>query len=185
MMMDRFIFLIGMPGCGKSYWGARWAKGQGCPFVDLDEEIETAAAITIPAIFQDYGEALFREKERVTLQQVISSRPSPSIIATGGGTPVFFDNLQVMKSAGCVVYLTAAVDYLADRIGRESVVRPLLSSGDLKQQLATMLAKREAIYEQAHLIFPAERLSDATFAEILTACTNRHSWQASSPPPLP
>lgn len=168
------LFLVGMPGCGKTHWGRRWAAVAGWRFIDLDSEIATQSGMTIPEFFRLHGEPSFREREQALLLQTIAGSETPLLLATGGGTPVFSDNLDRMKAAGCVVYLSASVDQLAVNVRREPDTRPLLASGGLRQRLADLLSQRQEVYEQAHLILPVESLADATFAQILTACTNRH-----------
>ncbi len=89
------IFLIGYMGSGKSTLGRRLAKHLNLQFVDMDHYIEERNYKTIPQIFAEEGEAEFRKKERKALEEL--SEFTNIIIATGGGAPCFFDNIDIMN----------------------------------------------------------------------------------------
>ena len=172
------IFLIGMMGAGKTYWSRAWADECGCHVVDMDEQIAEEAGKTVAQIFEEDGEEVFRATEQRILSNIIhilamATLPEVGIIACGGGTPCYFDNLDRMKAAGCVIYLQASVDELMHNLAHESAVRPMLS-GDMKMRLTQLLTERSPIYEQADHIIPVKNITATTFAEILAACTNRH-----------
>ncbi|MCC7029653.1 MAG: shikimate kinase [Chitinophagaceae bacterium] len=164
------IFLTGMMGCGKTFWGKKIAAIHQCTFVDLDAFIEAHLQMTIAAIFQQKGEDYFRIKERDCLHMVIA-RYSTCVIATGGGTPCFFDNLKIMKEAGRVVYLKTAVSILAARIRQTQDVRPMLKTADEKELNASverLLALRKIFYEQSDLIIEMNQMDESKFAENLS-----------------
>lgn len=162
------IFLIGMPGVGKSYWGGHVADYFGVPFVDLDILISSGEGASVKELFARYGEGGFREREKRYLQQIISNDTEPSVIACGGGTPCFFDNMQLMKKAGRVVYLSAEIDFLMGNLTKEENTRPLLGNEDtVRHQLESLYLQRKDYYCQAHYILHAKYISVATFAEIL------------------
>jgi shikimate kinase len=169
------IFLIGMPGVGKTYWGTQMAAALSMPFIDLDKYIEETEGESISYIFQQYGEPIFREKETLAIQSLINNVSKSALIATGGGTPAFGSNLDLMKSAGCVLYLRGDVETVLAHLQHDTTERPLLTNGDAKLQLNDLLQKRQQYYEQAHHILDVEHLTVTTFAQIIARCTDRPS----------
>jgi shikimate kinase len=169
------LFLIGMPASGKTYWGRKIAEHYQLPFADLDEYIEQQAGMTISKLFEQHGEAHFRERERKVLQYLIQENKA-RIIACGGGTPLFFDNLQIMKAAGCIAYLSAEIQTLQKHINNDKVERPLLKgSVDMEQKLRDMQEERMNVYIQADYFLETEQLSITNFANIINTCINQHS----------
>jgi shikimate kinase len=167
------IFLTGMPGSGKSSLARLWARSYNWHIVDMDIEIIRAHG-PIPHIFAERGEDFFRNAEQDVLHRIIKEHRPKTIVATGGGTPCFFDNQERMKASGCVLYIEAPAEVLLKRLGETSNVRPLLAGADREVKLRKLLAAREAVYRQAHFTYHSESLSEATFAEIIDTCTNRH-----------
>jgi shikimate kinase len=162
------LFLIGMPGVGKSYWGAIVAQYIGLPFIDLDTLMTNSEGVSVTELFAKYGEAGFREIERKYLKQIISNKTEPSVIACGGGTPCFYDNMHLMKEAGRVVYLSADIDFLMGNLTKEENTRPLLTNKNtIRQKLEILYTQRKEYYHQAHYILQAKDISVATFVEIL------------------
>ena len=162
------VFLIGMPAAGKTYWGERLAEEFGWEFVDLDEFIAEKEKASIQALFAMYGEAGFREREHKCLKQVIYKHTEPTVIACGGGTPCFFDNLALMNAAGNVVYIQVEVKTLVERLAASAVARPLLRGrGDMEAYLNELLMKRRSFYEQAHFTFSGEEISIDNFTKIM------------------
>ncbi len=145
------IYLIGYMGCGKSTLGRRLAKHAGLQFIDMDHYIEERNCKTVPQIFAEEGEAEFRKKERKALEEL--SAFSDVVIATGGGAPCFFDNVDVMNRTGKTIYLNIDPKILADRLLKSKTERPLIR-GKSKDELVTFidetLKKRNAFYTQAH-----------------------------------
>src|ERR1700761_1236239 len=101
------IFLIGMPGAGKTHWGNRLSGELGYSFIDTDAAIEKEKKNSIANIFSNEGEEKFREAEEKILQDIIQNKHGNEIIACGGGTPCYRNNMDLMKSSGCVIYLKA------------------------------------------------------------------------------
>jgi shikimate kinase len=169
------IFLVGMPGVGKTFWGKTWAEQHGWGFSDLDDHVTLMTGYTIPQIFASAGEDGFRAIEAVVLEQTIKgSRNTNTIIATGGGTPIYEDNMDVMLSAGCVVFLTGRMKTLLSHLKGNSEERPLLAELS-EEKLDEMRTKRTPYYSQAHMQIEVERIGEGTFAQILEGCTNRPS----------
>lgn len=167
------IFLIGMPGVGKTYWGVRIATYRGLPFADLDTFIEEQEKVSIADLFAQYGEDGFRERESKYLQQLVLTEGNV-IVACGGGTPCFNNNMALMKAAGCVIYLQADIATLVAHIKNSNNMRPLLKGqGDMTAYLEDLLQKRSRFYEQADYILQTKDISLTTFDQIITSCINR------------
>jgi len=144
------IYLIGYMGCGKSTLGRELAAGLGLLFVDLDKYIEKKYFRTVPKIFADEGEERFREKERVCLLEV--SAFEDVVVATGGGAPCFFDNIDVMNRTGCCVFLDVEDEVLANRLLQSKSDRPLIrgkSVEELTSVIQKMMQERRPFYEKA------------------------------------
>lgn len=150
------IFLIGMMGCGKSTTGKQLARLLGWPFIDLDRLIEDESGISIPEIFNRYGEETFRQLEREALHKALEAQ-APFVMATGGGTPCFFDNVLKMKEKGWVVYIRTPIDILLGRLERDVSERPLFSFEKGEKILTELMKKRKEYYEQAHIVYEQRR----------------------------
>jgi shikimate kinase len=137
-------------GCGKSTLGKRLAKHLNLQFVDMDHYIEMRNHKTVPQIFAEEGEAEFRKKERKALEELADF--SDIVIATGGGAPCFFDNIELMNSSGTTIYMNIDPAILADRLLHSKTERPLIK-GKSKEELTSfideMLKKRNPFYSQA------------------------------------
>jgi shikimate kinase len=144
------IYLIGYMGSGKSHLGWKLSNHLGLQFVDMDNYIEERNCKTIPQIFAEEGEAEFRKKERKALEEL--SEFTDIVIATGGGAPCFFDNIDLMNNSGKTVYLNIDPKILADRLIRSKTVRPLIK-GKSKEELVAFinetLKKRHKFYSLA------------------------------------
>lgn len=156
-----------MPGAGKSYWAEQLAGTLGLNCIDLDDMIEVRTGHTISAFFERFGETSFRELEHQTLLQVIKVFPSDTIIACGGGTPCFYDNLQHMKHSGRVIYLEAELEQLYHNLDTEIEQRPLLRESGWKLNLAALLDQRKSCYEQADETVQVKGLTLEAFARSL------------------
>lgn len=168
------VFLVGMPGVGKTYCGSRLAAHLGWYFTDLDAHIVDHEGCSIVELFQKSGEAGFRELEQGALQRVVQMDALPHIVACGGGTPCYGENMAVMRQHGYVVYLEATIPYIMRNIGSDTTVRPLLEAGDGEDLLANLLAARSPVYQQADIILQVADISLATFAETINRCINQH-----------
>lgn len=148
--MKKHTFLIGFMGSGKSHWGRLLASALHRPFIDLDALIEEKAGKSIAAIFAETGEAGFRELERNQLHEL--DNIPPAVVATGGGTPCFFDNMARMKKTGTTIYLKVRPEILVERLKKEKTQRPLLKDTDdagLSEFIHKRLTEREPWYSQA------------------------------------
>lgn len=154
------IFLNGFMGSGKSYWGKIWALQYGYFFYDLDEVIETNEGKSIADIFENQGEEYFRKIETEALQNFVQKYNC--IIACGGGTACFNDNIDWMNSHGATVYLEASPQYILSRVKDEKSKRPLinkLNEAELIFFIEQKLKERVPFYNQAQLTVQAENLN--------------------------
>jgi shikimate kinase len=148
------IFLIGFMGSGKTYWGKKLSEKLALPFFDLDEQVESQEGKPINEIFAENGEEYFRLLEKETLHIITESHDS-MIIATGGGTPCYFNNIDYMKKEGTAVWINTPVDLLFERLLAEKSKRPLIKDLDdvqLKAFIIKKFADRKIYYEQAEIV---------------------------------
>jgi shikimate kinase len=163
------IFLIGFMGSGKTYWGKIWAKQNLLLFFDLDEVIEEQEKKTIADIFEVNGEDYFREKETMALKTFAGM--DNCIIACGGGTACFNNNMQWMNDNGTTVYLSATPQYIYNRVFEEKGKRPLffnLDKDELASFIENKLKEREPFYRQAKIIVPVEGLNEKSAPAFIT-----------------
>lgn len=163
------IFLIGLMGSGKSYWGRQLAAHLRLPFLDLDKGIEMAERCTIAELFTQKGENYFREAERDVLQ-VLMQHPK-FVMSCGGGTPCFYDNMEQMKKHGTVIWLHPSNEMLATRLMSGRQKRPLLRNAetetDIIQILISQMEKRMPFYQQANAVITEDHPTLETFENIL------------------
>lgn len=159
----RPVFLIGYMGSGKSTLGRFVSQLTGLRFIDLDTYIEERYHMSVKQIFAAYGEAGFREREQAMLREV--SDFEDTIIACGGGTPCFFDNMDIMNACGTTVFLDTGIDRLHQRLMRGRHKRPLIAEMDseqLRNFIIESLAKREPFYSKAAVRFKSDLLDNET-----------------------
>lgn len=163
------IYLLGMPGCGKTFWGNKIATLLNSTFVDLDEAIEHSEQKTIASVFETEGENYFREKEHFVLKNIARVIEKPCVVSVGGGTPCFYDNMHYMKQTGITIYLKATITTLAHQLQTDKKIRPLLQqhTKSLKQSLTDLLLERTVFYEQADHIFEVEKLKIEQLKKII------------------
>ncbi len=164
---SRSIVLVGMMGAGKTSIGRRLANLLHLPFLDADTEIEKAANLTIPEIFEHYGEAHFREGEERVLARLLAS--GPAVVATGGGAFMSEETRQRCRENGITIWLKADVPVLLERVRKKSN-RPLLNHPDQGEVMRRLLADREPIYRLADIMVASrEGPHQAVIAEIVNA----------------
>lgn len=159
------IFLIGMPGAGKTEVGKVLSDSLNMAYTDIDNEIEAFCKMSIPLIFEKKGEAYFRELEKKILSE--KACEINIVISTGGGSILDNDNQLILKSKGKVIYLRAECDSLFDRI-QDTRTRPLLKSDDLdiKAKLMLLFSERSELYENlSDMIIDTDGLSVSEVAE--------------------
>ena len=145
---DRSVVLVGMMGAGKTSVGKRLAAKLGLPFVDADVEIEAGAQLTIPEIFDRFGEAYFREGERKVIARLLAS--GPQVLAAGGGAFMNKTTRDNIARRGVSIWLKPDVEVLLARVRKKSN-RPLLKTPDPEQTLRRLLAERSPVYALADI----------------------------------
>ena len=161
------VFLIGMPGSGKTTIGNTLADMFGFKFHDLDRIIVKKAGLEINEIFSEYGEEHFREIERGLLTEKIESNED-FIMATGGGTPCYYNTMDLLKREGTVVYLNVPMDELKNRLQKHPAYRPLLEDKEnLSGDLSAMFVKRNSIFEQADIVLKGSNIDVQQLYSIL------------------
>lgn len=170
--MTTSVFLLGFMGSGKSYWGRRLAEALQVPFYDLDAHIVAKTGKSIPELFAEHGETEFRTLERQHLLELLE-QPA-SIVATGGGTPCFFDNMELMNRLGRTIYVHVPVEVMVQRLAKDMQKRPLIAGltvEELPVFINNLLQKRASFYEQAQFT-PEWSGEEAVYAErLLLAAT--------------
>ncbi|MGB5982041.1 MAG: shikimate kinase [Nonlabens sp.] len=151
--MNELIVILGYMGSGKSTIGKNLALKLDLPFVDLDHFIEETEQSTIKKIFENKGAIHFRKLERKALSQILESR-EPKVIALGGGTPCYYDNMELIYKNARSIYLKATIEELSRRLFKEKNQRPIISKIDDLQELREFIGKhlfeRSYYYSQAH-----------------------------------
>jgi shikimate kinase len=144
------FYLIGMMASGKSYFGKTWAEKNLLSFTDLDEIIVTEYGAPIAEIFETEGESFFREMEKIVLQQ--TEGIDNTIIACGGGTACFHNNMDWMNDRGVTIWLNPSLEDILENLKNDQATRPLLMNMDadeLKENLIKHLSHRSSFYEKA------------------------------------
>lgn len=155
------IFLIGFMAAGKTTLGKALARDLDLQFIDLDHYIESRYRSTVSQLFAERGEEGFRTIERNMLHEVAEFEDV--IIATGGGTPCFYDNMDYMNAQGTTVHLAASIDVIHTRLTIARVQRPLVAgktADELRDYIAHMLELRAPYYTRANHTFCANHLED-------------------------
>jgi shikimate kinase len=155
------IFLIGFMGCGKTHWGKLLSAKLNMPFFDLDEKIAEHESRSIADIFKKEGEEYFRLLEKDVLHILTESHDS-FVMATGGGTPCFYNNIDYLKKQGTVVWINCSTECLYQRLVKEKAERPLISNiadDELKSYIVKKYSGRKIYYQQANVILPEEIIS--------------------------
>lgn len=147
------IYLVGYMGSGKSTLGRRLAKLAQMNFIDLDKYIEERHCRSVPQLFAEEGEACFRELEHKALVEV--SEFDNVVVATGGGAPCFFDNMELMNRTGITLFLDFSPAFLTGRLLRSKTERPLIkgkSPEELRRFISETLEKRRVYYEKSRIV---------------------------------
>lgn len=162
------IFLTGFMGVGKSALGKGLAAELGLRFIDLDKEIEKHFGKDITAVFATEGEGIFRDVESQKLAEAIEG--DDFVLACGGGTACFGDNMEQMNESGTSIYLKMSTDHLMQRLEPESETRPVLEGKkghELWSLIHGLLQEREPDYLKAHYKVKAWELKASELAEFL------------------
>jgi len=144
----RLIVLVGMMGAGKSTIGRRLAARLRLRFVDADGEIETAAGMTIPEIFEIHGESYFRDGEARVIARLLED--GPAVLATGGGSFMREETRGRIGTRAISIWLKADADVIMRRVRRRAD-RPLLQTTDPAATVGRLMTEREPVYQHADL----------------------------------
>lgn len=167
----RSVVLVGMMGAGKSTIGRRLSARLHLPFLDADTEIEAAAGMSIPDIFETHGEPHFRDGEARVIARLLDS--GPAVIATGGGAFMREGTRSRISDKAVSIWLKADVDIIMKRVKRRAD-RPLLQTADPVATVGRLIEEREPVYRLADLTIgsrdvPHERIVDECLDEL-------HAW---------
>jgi len=170
--LDRSIVLVGLMGVGKTTVGRRLAKRLGLTFRDADREIERSAGRSVADIFNDFGEAAFREGERKVIARLLEAE-SPMVLALGGGAFIDPDTRALVKDKALSIWLKADIDTLMERVSRRDT-RPLLRTENPRGVLEQLRETREPIYREADIeVESAGGSHQATVSRLIEAL-DRH-----------
>ena len=148
LLAGRTIAMVGMMGAGKSSIGRRLAARLGLPFIDADAEIEEAANATITEIFEQHGEAYFRDGERRVIQRLLDG--APKVLATGGGAFIQPETRAEIQAGAISIWLKAGRDLILARVRRRTN-RPLLRTDDPAAVVDRLIAERYPVYAEADI----------------------------------
>lgn len=173
----RLIVLVGMMGAGKSTIGRRLAARLNLPFVDADTEIEAAAGMTIPEIFEAHGEPHFRDGEARVIARLLDS--GPKVLATGGGSFMREETRRRIGEKAVSIWLKADPDIIMRRVKRRAD-RPLLQTADPAATIHRLLGEREPVYQHADITIPSR---DVPHDKIVDECIEALSTRLLGAPP--
>ncbi|MFP7657707.1 MULTISPECIES: shikimate kinase [Chryseobacterium] len=145
------ISLVGYMGCGKSHISKILSEKINFKLIDLDKEISRRNKLTIPEIFEKKGEIYFRKLERETLEEILATEEN-LILSLGGGTPVYYNNMEIINNNSKSIFLRASVGTLAERLSKQKEKRPLIaniSDENLPEFIAKHLFERNEFYSKA------------------------------------
>jgi shikimate kinase len=145
------LFLVGMPASGKSTLAKKIAEKYPFLLVDLDNYIQEKYQKTIPEIFLEGGESLFRELETKSLKEL--NLIQNTIVSTGGGTPCFYDNMDFIMNRGLAIFLDTPLTKISERISKDISQRPMFQGKtleDIQKQLENLYQQRKLFYQKAH-----------------------------------
>ncbi|RYY54354.1 MAG: shikimate kinase [Chitinophagaceae bacterium] len=163
------IYLNGFMGAGKTHWGRQLGKRLQIPFFDLDEQVVNSEGKSINEIFAAEGEEGFRMKEKEVLHLITESHDS-FIMACGGGSPCYFNNIEFMNDRGLTIWINTPTTVLFERLVKERDHRPLLRSLDdqqLKAFIQKKISDRKIYYQQCQVIIDDENITPEQFIETI------------------
>lgn len=167
MDQTQSIILIGFMGCGKTSIAKQISKKANLRYIDTDNEIVSTAQMSIPHIFEKYGESYFRQIEAAVAER--TGRQPGCVVATGGGIIKNPDNIVNLKKSGILIYLKASAEKLYANIsGDQGQLRPLLDTPDKMDRIRSLLAERDPLYLQySDFVLDTSALSVADAADAI------------------
>lgn len=170
-LAGRPVVLIGLMGAGKSAIGRKLAGRLGLPFIDADHEIEAAANMSIPDIFETYGEPEFRRLEASVMARLLAS--GSCVLATGGGAFMNADTRASIAASAISVWLSADLDLLMSRVSRKAT-RPLLRAADPRAVMQKLMDERYPVYATADITVTSRDASKEEMAEAVIEALDAH-----------
>jgi len=163
----RSVVFIGLMGAGKTAIGRKVAATLGLPFLDSDQEIEAVSRMTIPELFERYGEPEFRALEQRVIARVLEQ--GPQVLSTGGGAYMNETTRALIGDQGVSVWLKADIDVLMDRVSKKQN-RPLLKNADPRGVMERLIAERYPVYAHADVTVPTrEEKKEVISAEVINS----------------
>ena len=174
----RSIVFVGLMGAGKSVIGRKVAFALGLPFIDSDHEIEIVSRMTVPDLFERFGESEFRSLERRVIARLLKT--GPQIISTGGGAFVDPDTRDAVAKNGLSVWLKADLDTLMERVMKRQN-RPLLKTADPRAVMHRLMELRHPLYSLADVtVHTRDDRKDVIAAEVIAAIGNHLGQNAAN-----
>jgi len=167
----RNLVFVGLMGAGKSAIGRLVAQMLEIPFVDSDHEIERVSRMTIPELFEAYGEPEFRALEARVVGRLTAE--GPQVVATGGGAYMHEETRSLLKQSAITVWLKADLDTLMDRVRRRAN-RPLLKQDDPRAVMRGLIETRYPIYAEADITIPTRNVKRDVIAQEIVEALDRH-----------
>ncbi len=167
------IVLIGYMGAGKSTIGQMLAQKHNLRFIDLDAEIERETGYTITETIFNKGELFFRKVERRKLEELLSG--NSFVLSTGGGTPCYYDNMNLINNSAVSIYIKYSVPELYERLEGHTSERPLIAhlEGDaLREYIGKHLFERNVFYDRATLTVKGSKKSEQQIINEITSLIN-------------
>ncbi|AZN96500.1 shikimate kinase [Mesorhizobium sp. M9A.F.Ca.ET.002.03.1.2] len=164
---DRSVVFVGLMGAGKTAIGRKVAGMLGLPFIDSDQEIESVSRMTVPDLFERYGETEFRALEQRVILRVLEH--GPQVLSTGGGAFMSAQTREAIQGHGVSVWLKAEIDLLMDRVSKKQN-RPLLKSADPRAVIERLMVERYPVYATADVTVPTrDDRKEVIAAEVVSA----------------
>lgn len=164
---DRSVVFVGLMGAGKTAIGRKVAAALGIPFLDSDHEIETASRMSIPELFERYGETEFRALEQRVIARILEN--GPQVLSTGGGAYMSSQTRQTIAERGIAIWLKAELDVLMERVGKKQN-RPLLKNPDPRAVMQRLMQERYPVYAEADVtVLTRDERKEVIAAEVIEA----------------
>jgi shikimate kinase len=179
---SRSIVLVGMMGAGKSTVGRRLALRLGLPFLDADTEIEAAAAMTIPEIFETHGEPHFRDGEARVIARLLED--GAKVLATGGGAFMREETRNRIRAKAISLWLQADADVIMRRVKRRAD-RPLLRTADPAATIDRLIGERHPTYQMADITVASRDVPHEKIVDECVAALHDHLFRAAAAAPTP
>jgi shikimate kinase len=176
---SRSIVFVGLMGAGKTAIGRKVATSLGLSFTDSDQEIESVSRMSVPDLFERYGEPEFRALEQRVILRILEN--GPQVLSTGGGAFMNAQTREAIAAHGVSVWLRAEIDVLMDRVSKKQN-RPLLKNADPRAVLLKLMDDRYPIYALADVTVPTRDERKEVIAGEVVEALVRHLRTVDAPP---